>query len=170
MSDSATTAMARQVHRRWRDREAPDGDFIVFADGSLVVMDLLRMQPPDRLDDPQAESWHWVETLRATAWSTESWVEVDSALATHTHGGSRAWAGESARHGSTGWVALTRDDEESTLEWLAVSSWSNPFRQVTLDDAVVTAVSTAGRIWSFPRNAPQKVDITADPAYPGRHH
>ncbi|WNI20528.1 hypothetical protein [Streptomyces sp. ITFR-16] len=170
MSDSATTAMARQVRRRWREREAPDGDFIVFAGGSLLVMDLLRMRPPDRPDDPRAESWHWLETLRATEWSTDSWVEVDSALATHTHGGSRAWAGESAHHGSIGWVALTRDDEASTLEWLAISSWSNPFRHVTLDETVVTAVSTAGRIWTFPRDTPQKVVITADPDYPGRHH
>lgn len=164
---TASTAMARQVRRRWHDREAPDGDVIMFADGSLTVMELLRMRPPDRLDDPRAESWHWTETLRATEWSTDSWVEVDSALATHTHAGSRAWAGESAHHGSIGWVALTRDDAGSTLEWLAVSSWSNPFHEVTLDDTAVTAVSTAGRIWTFPRNAPQKVRITDDPACSG---
>ncbi len=162
MNDSP---MARQVHRRWRGRQAPDGDFIVFADGSLVVMDLLRLQPPGRLDEPQAEHWHWTEALRATEWSTDSWVEVDSTLATHTHQGSRAWAGESAHHGSIGWVALTRDDDESTLEWLAVSRWSNPFHEVTLDDTAVTA-RASGRLWTFPRNAPQKVRITAAPACP----
>lgn len=170
MNDSATTAMVRQVRGRWRDRQAPDGDFIVFADGSLAVMDLLRRQSSDRPDGRQAESWHWSETLRATQWSTDSWVEVDTALATHTHGGSRAWAGESAHHGSIGWVALTGDDDGSTLEWLAVSRWSNPFHEVTLDDSAVTAVSTAGRIWTFPRNEPGKVRITDDPAHPGRHH
>ncbi|MFI2213478.1 hypothetical protein [Streptomyces sp. NPDC020141] len=168
MNDSAPTAMAQQVRRRWREREAPDGDFVVFADGTLIVMDLLRLQPPDRLDDPRAETWHWTEALRATEWSTDSWVEVHSALATHAHEGSLAWAGESAHHGSIGWVALTRDDEESTLEWLAVSSWSNPFHHVALDETTVTATSTAGRIWTFPRDAPQKVSITDDPAYPGR--
>ncbi|MGW7292454.1 hypothetical protein ACWGIB_08685 [Streptomyces xiamenensis] len=167
MNDAATTAMAQQVRRRWRDREGPDGDFIVFADGSLAVMELLRLRPHDRLDDPQAESWHWTETLRATEWSTDSWVEVDSALATHPHEGSRAWAGESANHGSIGWVALTRDDDESTLEWLAISRWSDPFHEVILDDTAVTAVNTSGRKWIFPRHAPQKVVITADPAAPG---
>ncbi|MFB7918390.1 hypothetical protein [Streptomyces sp. NPDC056061] len=166
MDVSAKESMVRQVRRRWRDREAPDGDFIVFADGSLTVMDLLRMRAHDRPDDPRAEEWHWIEALRATEWSTESWVEVDSALATHAHAGSRAWAGESAHHGSIGWVALTRDDEEHTLEWLAVSNWSNPFNDVTLDDTEVTAVSTAGRIWTFPRTEPQKVRITEDPAHP----
>ncbi|MEU2838351.1 hypothetical protein ABZ776_14820 [Streptomyces sp. NPDC007076] len=170
MNDAATASMARQVRRRWRDREAPDGDCVVFADGSLTVMDLLVMRAPDRPDDPRAESWHWNEVLRATEWSTDNWVEVDSALATHAYQGSRAWAGESAHHGSIGWVALTRDDDGSTLEWLAVSSWSNPFSRVTLDDTAVTAVSTAGRIWTFPREAPQKVEITSDPAYPGRRH
>lgn len=170
MNDSAAAAMARQVRGRWRDREAPDGDFIVFADGSLTVMDLLRMQSPERLDDPQSESWHWVEVLRTTEWSTGSWVEVDSALATHAYGGSRAWAGESAHHGSIGWVALTRDDDECTLEWLAISNWSDPFHKVTLDDTAVTAASTSGRIWTFPRNAPGKARITDDPAYPGRRH
>ncbi|MGQ4489090.1 hypothetical protein ACN6LM_006687 [Streptomyces sp. SAS_281] len=163
MSDSVAGPMARLVHRRWRDREAPDGDFIVFADGSLRVMDLLRAQPPDRPGDPWAESWHWLEILRATEWSTDDWVEVESTRATHVHGGSRASAGESAHHGSIGWVALMRDDEESTLEWLAVSRWSDPFHHVTLDDAAVTAVSTAGRVWTFPRDAPQNVEIAVDP-------
>ncbi|MGW2846584.1 hypothetical protein [Streptomyces sp. NPDC001274] len=164
---AAMSPMARQVRRRWRDREAPDGDFLVFADGSLVVMDLLRMRPHDRPDDPRAESWYWTEKLRATEWSAESWVEIDSALATHVHEGDRAWAGESAHHGSIGWVALARDDDEGTLEWLAVSNWSDPFHAVTLDDTAVTAISTAGRIWTFPRDAPQEVRITDDPAYPG---
>ncbi|MFF9352677.1 hypothetical protein [Streptomyces sp. NPDC014734] len=167
MNVSAEGTMAQRVRSRWRDREAPDGDFIMFADGSLTVMDLLRMRSSDRPDGPGAEEWHWIEALRATEWSTDNWVEVDSALATHAHAGGRAWAGESAHHGSIGWVALTRDDDESTLEWLAVSNWSNPFREVTLDDAEVTAVSTAGWIWTFPRDAPQKVRITEDPAYPG---
>ncbi|ROQ59165.1 hypothetical protein EDD93_6551 [Streptomyces sp. 840.1] len=170
MNDSATTAMARLVRRRWRDREAPDGDLIVFADGSLTVMDLLCMQRPDRPDDPQAESWHWAEVLRATQWSTDSWVEVGSVLATQTHDGSRAWAGESASHGSIGWVALTRDDDESTLQWLAVSARSNPFHEVSLDRTALTARSTSGRVWAFPRHAPQKVRITDDPACPGRRH
>jgi hypothetical protein len=74
-------------------------------------------------------------------------------------------AGESAAHGSIGWVALTGDDDEGTLEWVAVSSDSNPFAEVALDETTVTATSTAGRIWAFPRNAPQQVKITEDPAY-----
>ncbi|MET9920128.1 hypothetical protein [Streptomyces sp. NPDC006435] len=167
MDVSATSAMAREVHRRWRAREGPDGDFIVFADGSLRVMNLLCLRSPDLPDGPGAEEWHWTESLHATEWSADSWVEVDSALATHAHAGGRAWAGESANHGSIGWVALTRDDGDGgTLEWLAVSSWSNPFRDVTLDDTAVTAVNTSGRIWTFPRDAPQEVRITEDPDDP----
>ncbi|MFF9570857.1 hypothetical protein [Streptomyces sp. NPDC014685] len=166
MDVSAASATAREVRRRWRDREAPDGDFIVFADGSLRVMDLLCLRSPERPDGPGAEEWYWTERLRATEWSVDSWVEVDSALATHTRAGVRAWAGESAHHGSIGWVALTRDDDGGTLEWLAVSSWSDPFRAVTLDDTAVTAVSTSGLIWTFPRDAPQRVRITEDPDGP----
>ncbi|MFE6667116.1 hypothetical protein ACFVFH_26595 [Streptomyces sp. NPDC057697] len=169
MDVSAAPAMTEVVQRRWRDREAPDGDFIVFADGSLLVMNLLCLQSSDPLDGAGSSTWHWTECLRATEWSTDNWVEVDSALATHARAGGRAWAGESADHGSIGWVALTRDDDGSTLEWLAVSNWSNPFREVTLDDTVVTAVSTAGLIWSFPRDAPQRVRITEDPAHPRSH-
>ncbi|MGY4387515.1 hypothetical protein ACVWXB_000814 [Streptomyces sp. TE12347] len=168
MDASDPTGMAHQVQRRWRAREAPDGDFIVFADGSLSVMDLLRLSPPDRVGDVRAERWQWVEALRATEWSAGNWVEVGSVLASHAHDGSRAWAGESADHGSIGWVALTRDDDEGTLEWIATSSWSNPFSEVTLDETTVTAVSTAGRVWSFPRHAPQHVEITADPDHPWR--
>ncbi|MGC4945159.1 hypothetical protein ACLQ2N_02935 [Streptomyces sp. DT224] len=163
MNDAVAVPMAELVHRRWRDREAPDGDFIVFADGSLRVMDLLRTRSPDRPDDLRAESWCWLEILRATEWSTDDWVEVGSTRATQVHRGNRASAGESAHHGSIGWVALTRDDEDATLEWLAVSRWSDPFHEVTLDDTAVTAVSTAGRVWTFPRDAPQNVRITAGP-------
>ncbi|MFC8536319.1 hypothetical protein ACFUJY_20540 [Streptomyces sp. NPDC057249] len=163
MNESVAGSMAELVHRRWREREAPDGDVIVFADGSLRVMDLVRTQSPDRPDDPRAERWHWLEILRATEWSTDDWVEVESTRATHAHGGSRASAGESAHHGSIGWVALTRDNGESTLEWLAVSRWSDPFRDVILDDTAVTAVSTAGHVWTFPRDAPQNVRIAVAP-------
>ncbi|MFJ3518833.1 MULTISPECIES: hypothetical protein [unclassified Streptomyces] len=168
MDASDTTVMAREVHHRWRAREAPDGDFIMFSDGSLSVMDLLRLSPPDRLDDVRAERWQWNELLRATEWSAANWVEVATVLSSHAHAGSRALAGESADHGSIGWVALTRDDEEGTLEWIATSNWSNPFSEVTLDETTVTAVSTAGRIWTFPRNAPQQVKITEDPTHPWR--
>ncbi|MBO0916431.1 hypothetical protein ACGFR8_36720 [Streptomyces brevispora] len=155
-----------QVHERWRAREAPDGDFIMFSDGSLSVMELVRSSPHDRLHDPRAQTWQWRELLRATAWTPSDWVDVDTEFASCTHAGSRALAGEASAHGSIGWVALARGDDEGTLEWLAVSGTSNPFAEVTLDATSVTATSTLGRIWTFPRNAPQQVRITADPAYP----
>ncbi|MFB7368972.1 hypothetical protein ACFC0D_03910 [Streptomyces sp. NPDC056222] len=166
MDASPAAGTAHQVHRRWRAWEAPDGDFITFADGSLSVMSLVRLSPPGQHDNARSERWQWVEQLRATEWSVDNWVEVDCVLSSHTHAGSRALAGESAAHGSIGWVALTRDDDQGTLEWVATSLWSNPFSKVTLDETTVTAVSTAGRIWAFPRNAPQQVKITEDPAYP----
>jgi hypothetical protein len=162
------TAAADQAHRRWRAREAPDGDFVLFGDGSLVVMDLLRLRPPSGSEEPPAERWQWVELLRATEWSAVNWVDVDAVLASHAHAGSRAVAGESCAHGSIGYVALTRADDEDALEWLAVSRWSNPFCEVTVNETTVTAVSTAGRVWAFPRNAPQRVVITEDLANPWR--
>jgi hypothetical protein len=139
----------RKAHR-WRAREAPDGDFIMFADGSLLVMSLLRLSPAGQLSDPRAERWQWVECLRATERTASDWMDVDSVLASCACAGSRARAGESAAHRSIGWVALARDDGEGTLDWVAVSEGSNPFSEVTLDEATVTATSTAGRIWTFP--------------------
>jgi hypothetical protein len=136
----------------------------MFADGSLSVMSLRRLWSAGQLSDPRVERWQWAEHLRATAWTASDWVDVDMVLASCTYTGSRALAGESAAHGSIGWVALARDDDEGTLEWVAVSEGSNPFSEVTLDEATVTATSTAGRIWTFPRNAPQQVNITEDPA------
>lgn len=99
-------------------------------------------------------------------WTPTDWTDVDTVFATSTHAGHRALAGEASEHGSIGWVALTRDDEENTLEWLAISCSSNPFADVALDDTTVTATSTLGRIWTFPRDAPQQVRITEDPDYP----
>ncbi|MEU9110497.1 hypothetical protein AB0D04_01550 [Streptomyces sp. NPDC048483] len=163
---SSADLVAGLVNERWRAREAPYGGFIVFADGSLSVRELMRSSPHDRLHDPRAEEWYWQEILRATAWTAVDWLDVDGMFASCAYAGSRAMAGESGAHGSIGWVALTRDDDESTLEWLAVSCYANPFSEVTLDATAVTATSTAGRIWTFPRHAPQQVKITEDPAYP----
>jgi hypothetical protein len=89
-------------------------------------------------------------------------VDVDAVLASCAHAGSRALAGESAAHGSIGWVALTRDD--GALEWIAISGHSNPFSEVVLNETTVTATSTTGRIWTFPRNQPQHVKITGPTA------
>jgi hypothetical protein len=155
-----------QVPERWSAREAPFGDFIVFSDGSLSVMSLMRFSPPDRRDDPRAENWQWWELLRATAWTPRDWMSIDATHASCTYLGSRALSGEGVDHGSIGWVALAQDDDEGALEWLAVSCSSNPFTRVTLDATSVTATSTAGRIWTFPRDAPQQVKITEDPTYP----
>jgi hypothetical protein len=155
---TGTTAAADEVCRRWRAGEAPDGDFLVFADGSLSVMSLVRYSRAVRRDDPRAERWEWNELLRATAWTAVHWVDVDAVLASCAHAGSRALAGESAAHGSIGWVALTRDD--GTLEWIAISGHSNPFSEVALNETTVTASTTTGRIWTFHRNRPQQVEIT----------
>ncbi|MFE9636322.1 hypothetical protein [Streptomyces sp. NPDC006463] len=163
LSSPDVTPNADLVHDRWRAREAPHGDFIMFSDGSLSVMELVRFSPAGRLRDMRAEDWQWWEVLRATAWTPSDWMDVDTTFASCTYAGSRALAGESSDHGSIGWVALTRDDDHSTLEWIAVSCSSNPFTEVTLDATTVTATSTLGRIWTFPRNAPQRVKIAADP-------
>ncbi|WP_457032632.1 hypothetical protein [Kitasatospora sp. P5_F3] len=155
-----------RTQERWMAREAPSGDFIVFADGSLSVMKLMRFSPYDRRDDPRAADWQWWELLRATEWAPSDWMDIDLTHASDSYLGSRALSGEAHDHGSIGWVALTRDDEEGTLEWLAVSCSSNPFTEVTLDATSVIATSSAGRIWTFPRDAPQQVKITEDPSYP----
>ncbi|WEV26420.1 hypothetical protein OYE22_15330 [Streptomyces sp. 71268] len=181
MDDADLTPAAREIQRRWRAREAPDGDFIVFADGSLHVMDLVRLVPHDQTDNPRAYEWHWYERLRATEWTANYWVDLGM-MATHTHAGSRAWGGESIAHGSIGWVALGTDERApgepesphaalsppGTVEWLAICDDSNPFVAVTLDDTTLTATSSLGRVWTFPRDEPQQVTITEDPDYPWR--
>lgn len=157
---------ADELHRRWRAFEVPDGDVVAFADGTLVVMDLVRHCAPDGTDGTDAQLWEWYELLRATEWSPASWIDADCVLAVQAHAGFRAVAGESAAHGGIGWVALTHDDRDATLQWLAVSRSSDPFSHVTLSDTELTAVSTAGRVWAFPRDAPQRVRITPDPEHP----
>ncbi|WP_158821050.1 MULTISPECIES: hypothetical protein [unclassified Streptomyces] len=66
------------------------------------------------------------------------------------------------------WRGREAPDDEGTLDRIAISNRSDPFSEVTLDETTVTAVSTAGRVWAFPRHAPQQVEITADPAHPWR--
>ncbi|MEU7280609.1 hypothetical protein AB0A69_17750 [Streptomyces sp. NPDC045431] len=96
-------------------------------------------------------------------------MSIDLTHASCAYLGSRALSGEGVDHGSIGWVALTRDGDEGALEWLAVSCSSDPFTKVALDATSVIATSSAGRVWTFPRDAPQQVRITADPAYPWPH-
>jgi hypothetical protein len=155
MEPARTTAAAEEIRRRWHLREAPDGDFIVFADGSPSVMNLIRYTSRG---ERRAEKWIWEEILKAADWTAAHWVDVDVTLASCAHARSRAMAGESAAHGSIGWVALTR--ENGALEWIAISRDSNPFNEVVLDETTVTATSTAGTIWAFPRYEPQRVKIT----------
>lgn len=151
-------AMEVDVQARWRAREAPDGELIVFGDGTLSVMEFQEFAAPAR--------WEWREILRARLWSPAHWLDVDLTLASSTGNGRRALAGESAAHGSIGWVALARADDHDALEWLAISQYANPFAAVDLGDSAVTATSTAGFIWRFPLDAPHQVTITADPRYP----
>ncbi|APU16371.1 MULTISPECIES: hypothetical protein [Actinoalloteichus] len=152
MAASHRISTPAQVQQRWQARQAPDGDFIVFADGSLSAMEFERFVEPVR--------FRWWETLRAEAWTPMDWLEVDDVLASCTHGRRRASAGESAAHGSVGWVALTSADGRDTLEWLAVSRYSDPFSSVTLDDRVLSATSTSGQVWRFPCDAPADVTIS----------
>lgn len=141
---------------RWRNtfngggaKGAPDGDVIVFGDDRLSVMRF-----------PTTECWSRTEEiLRATEWTVHHWLDVDLVMASCRYAGYRAYGGESAAHGSIGWVALTRDDRHRTLEWLAVCSESDPFAEVALGNACLTAVSTSRHVWTFPRDAPQKVEI-----------
>ncbi|MGW2330013.1 hypothetical protein ACWC5C_30250 [Streptomyces sp. NPDC001700] len=115
------------------------------------------------------DSWSRAdEILRATEWTARHWLDVDVVVASCGYGGYRAYGGESAAHGSIGWTALTRDDEQRTLEWLAVCSESNPFAEVALDDTCLTAVSTSHEVWTFPRDAPQQVEISRVAATSGR--
>ncbi|WP_230993827.1 hypothetical protein [Streptomyces endocoffeicus] len=128
----------------------------------------MHLPPPGRRNGPQAGLWQWREIPQATAWSAPAWLDVDTTHASCTHAGTLALAGESTDHGSIGWVALAQGDDGSALRWLAVSQTSNPFHEVTLDDHLVTATSTSGYIWAFPREAPRQVKIIEDPAYPHR--
>lgn len=167
-------ATAREVQARWRAWEAPYGDFIVHGDGSIVVMAPTMWS--DSGSGPAVAGWS--EVLRATAWTCQDWLHVDAVTASFAYDGYRALAGESSAHGSIGWVALTRDTAdnagtadtvqgvENELVWLAVSCTSNPFARVTLNATALTAASTSGRLWEFPRDAPEGVRISDDPQYP----
>ncbi|MER8105814.1 hypothetical protein [Kitasatospora sp. NPDC094016] len=126
MASNDARPLAGLVHERWRARQAPHGDFIVFGDGSLSVMRLMRFSPSGRLHDLRAQQWSWWELLRATAWTPTDWTDVDTTFATSTHAGSRALAGEASEHGGIGRVAPTRDDDENTLERLAPSCSFDP--------------------------------------------
>ncbi|WP_433325920.1 hypothetical protein [Spirillospora sp. CA-294931] len=131
----------------WRERRAPDGEMIMFGDGTLVLMETWH---------PVGSSeWDWREIVRARQWVSSRWMDVDGA-ATAVFDGYTALGGEGS-WGGIGWAALTAPGDQ--LEWVAVSTYSNPFSSVALDATTLTATSTAGFTWRFPRDAPQDVRI-----------
>ncbi|MFJ2061387.1 hypothetical protein ACIOMM_36595 [Streptomyces sp. NPDC087908] len=98
--------MDNPVRDRWAAREAPFGDFVLFSDGALSVMNLTRLLPAGRQNDGQIEDWHWSELLRATEWTSSDWGSLASNAASQACLGRRALCGEGLEHGSIGWVAL----------------------------------------------------------------
>ncbi|MDI2125852.1 hypothetical protein [Yinghuangia seranimata] len=152
----------------WRRREGPDEDCVVFGDGSLSLVLSCWHQGDDSVDGYlEADRGHLKETLHATGWTVPEWLPLDSGTAPYTLDRFRAYGGESS-HGSNGWVALVRVDEDGgeSLEWLMVSWDSNPFGRVVLDETSLTATSTSGWVWTFPRGNPREVVMTRDPDYP----
>jgi hypothetical protein len=143
---------------------------VLFGDGSLVVMDLLRFEDSEEISAGRFPPAVWRPVLETTAWTSEAWLDLDTYNHAARHGQQWAIAGEASAHGSIGWVALVTaasgstlrrtPPAEQTLVWLLISRYANPFSQVVIDDAEVRARNTLDECWTIRRDAPQHTVIT----------
>lgn len=108
----------------------PDSEGLHVADGSLYTL------------------VEGIPILLPEAAPAEHWIDADCVLAqlTTQDGRFRIKCGESAAHGSIGFVALESGGE---LLWLLMSERSNPFDQIEIKGSKVVVLSTSGAILRF---------------------
>jgi hypothetical protein len=117
---------------QWKNGLMPDREGLYVADGSVYTL-------IDGRPSPRFES-----SLDAY------WIDADCILAQRTTWDSRyrIKCGESASHGSIGFVAL-ESESDGELLWLLMSEQSNPFDQIEIKGHAVVVLSTSGAILRF---------------------
>lgn len=162
---------ADAVQAAWRRGQGPDADAVLFADGSLVVMDLVRFQETEKTTTGRFPPAVWQPVLHATAWTAGRWLDLDTYNHAARHGQHWAIAGEASAHGGIGWIALVTAPGEPalhrapppvhhTMHWLLISRYANPFSEIAIDDTEVRARNTLNECWTIRRDAPQHTRIT----------
>jgi hypothetical protein len=140
-----------ELHTRWAERETPDVEGIVFADGRLRQMTYWS----------SPSSPVWTPMLVATNWAPEGWLDL--AVLVEEHRGD--WiiqGGEASAHGSIGWVSGARAATPDRPDWVLTSWWSNPFAQLWIHPAWVEAATTNGYLWKIPLDGVGEVQIDSD--------
>ncbi|MFJ3395215.1 hypothetical protein [Leifsonia aquatica] len=124
------------LEERWRRRETPDVEGVVFRSGELHLMEFSMPSGP-----------MWFPRLSARDWEPVGWIDFDTELVTERI---RDWVvrgGESSAHGSIGWLSAAHADELDQPAWVLTSGYSNPFIRIRSDHGFFEAFTTSGFIW-----------------------
>jgi hypothetical protein len=95
---------------------------VLFGDGSLVVMDLVRFRESEEISTGRFPPAVWYPVLKATAWMPDAWLDLDTYNHAVSHGQHWAIAGEASAHGSIGWIAVVTALGESALHPVPASA------------------------------------------------
>ncbi len=141
---------ATELTRGWRAHETPDIDGIVYAEGSL--------RP---LEHRGGVVLSWLPPLAPGSWAAEHLIDFDTELCRKDLEDWIIRGGESAAHGSVGWLSATHVARPDVPAWVLLSSASNPFDRIGGDETVLTGTTTSGYTWHIPVLAPHLAEIVA---------
>lgn len=147
-------SMLELIAEQLSEGRGPFFDGILFGDGAIVLME--HRADCEKPDGPP--------TVRSLARSTlESFLEYNQNRWTlMTPLASSRWesegisltCGEGGSMGTNGFVAV-RDLKDGRLWWAALFQDSSPFKEVTLENGEVVAISANSYRWRFPLDRPE---------------
>lgn len=145
------------VQSRWRNRECPIYNGLLFGDGSRRPVELTRQRVPDgNRTTVRVGNIEWDKS-----WFFEigdRWAALIAHCELPLGGGAMAECGEGS-FGGDGYVSIT--DSEGNLSWLLFLDDSNPFVRLEQRGKHLVAISSLSEIWDIPIDSPESIRISS---------
>ena len=146
-----------RIVRGWTKRECPIVNGILYADDSLVRLEIQLASEtgcPVAIRGATAATLKDVEDNEGLRWTSiselcEARAPAEDMITVAGEGG----------FGEDGFVALL--NQSGDLSWIAFFDCSNPFVKVSLTEVEVRATSNTGQVWTFPVLRPDTVTLTS---------
>jgi len=150
--------MTNIIQEHWSNNELPGIDAILFADGTMIMLDFYTISTEGR-------KLHYVNPVCETnlksveKYNDDVWSQIERHPGTLTlPDGKKVHFGEGAM-GNEGFVALTENDDQ--LIWALFSTATNPFIKAAFVNGKIRAYSTYDRYYNIDILAPEKIVIEA---------
>ncbi|SDG05881.1 hypothetical protein [Chitinophaga filiformis] len=151
--------MTNIIQEHWNNDELPGIDAIVFADGTVIILDFYAVSTES------GGKLHYVSPLCETTlksvekYNDDVWTQIERHPATLTlPDGKKVYFGEGGM-GNEGFIALTENDDQ--LIWALFSSATNPFTKAEFVNGKIRAYSTYDLYYNIDILAPERIVIEA---------